>query len=293
MSSSNVPSAKRSERLVAACTLAILVVSTASFFVLKNTAISGEKTFADAALGRAAPLGVYVDVLAIDPVRESMNLRLDVATGSGPRGTEYYSPLHRDVALGVSDGETQQEYRFKRNTLVSSREFAASLRGSIGFYPLDRYTTQIVVIAHDFSTKDSPVSVPLRLTIWGGIPGWAVSVTKVRPSTGIADSVLNFSIYRPAPLVLFACVLYGIMVLIAASAIIIGTLIFVGIRQVEPTLISALAAMVFALPALRNLLPGAPPLGVLADVVIVLWAELAVAAGLIMIVLAWARRGSK
>ena len=34
-------------------------------------------------------------------------------------------------------------------------------------------------------------------------------------------------------------------------ALIIGSLVFIGIRQIEATLVSALGAMIFALPAVR------------------------------------------
>ena len=52
-----------------------------------------------------------------------------------------------------------------------------------------------------------------------------------------------------------------------------------------------LVAMVLALPFLRNALPGAPPLGVLADLFVFLWAEIAAVIALGLVVIMWARRG--
>jgi hypothetical protein len=49
--------------------------------------------------------------------------------------------------------------------------------------------------------------------------------------------------------------------------------------------------MVFSLPALRNVMPGGPPLGVRADSLVFLWSELAVVTGLALVVATWARRG--
>jgi len=68
-------------------------------------------------------------------------------------------------------------------------------------------------------------------------------------------------------------------------------LVFSGIRRVEVTLMGALGAAVFALPALRNALPGAPPLGVRADLIVFLWAELATVIAFGFFVAAWAHRG--
>ena len=54
---------------------------------------------------------------------------------------------------------------------------------------------------------------------------------------------------------------------------------------------AVLSAMTFSLPALRNVLPGAPPLGIRADSLVFLWAEVAVVVGLTLVVITWARHG--
>ncbi len=81
------------------------------------------------------------------------------------------------------------------------------------------------------------------------------------------------------------------MVLIGGSALTIAGLSFVGTRKIEATLIAALGAMVFAVPALRNIMPGAPPLGVRADASVFLWVQLTVILGLTIFVGTWAHRG--
>ncbi|MDB5396258.1 MAG: hypothetical protein JWM91_3764 [Rhodospirillales bacterium] len=79
------------------------------------------------------------------------------------------------------------------------------------------------------------------------------------------------------------------MIVMAFSDLTIGTLIFVGVRKIEVTLVGAIGAIVFALPALRNALPGTPPLDVLADVLVFFWAELSAVIALGLFVTAWAR----
>ncbi|MGA7085071.1 MAG: DUF4436 family protein, partial [Pseudolabrys sp.] len=61
---------------------------------------------------------------------------------------------------------------------------------------------------------------------------------------------------------------YSAMLVMMVCALTISSLVFLGLRRIEVTLIGALGAMIFALPALRNALPGAPPLGVRADILI-------------------------
>ena len=80
------------------------------------------------------------------------------------------------------------------------------------------------------------------------------------------------------------------MIVMTFCALILGSLVFLGVRRIEVTLVGALGAMIFALPALRNALPGAPPLGVRADMLIFFWAELGAIIALCLFVAAWARR---
>jgi hypothetical protein len=64
-------------------------------------------------------------------------------------------------------------------------------------------------------------------------------------------------------------------------------------RKLEVTLAGFLSGILFALPAMRYALPGSPPFGVLADQLVFFWAELAVALGLLLFVLAWAIHGPR
>jgi hypothetical protein len=83
------------------------------------------------------------------------------------------------------------------------------------------------------------------------------------------------------------------MIVLAVCALTTSTLVFVGIRRIEVTLVGVLGAIVFALPAMRNALPGAPPLGVRADVLVFFWAELAAVIAFSLFIAAWARRGAQ
>ena len=58
-------------------------------------------------------------------------------------------------------------------------------------------------------------------------------------------------------------------------------------------MIGSLAAITFALPVLRNALPGSPPPGVEADMWVFLWAELAFVLALALLVFKWAKAGPR
>jgi hypothetical protein len=83
------------------------------------------------------------------------------------------------------------------------------------------------------------------------------------------------------------------MVVLGSCALAIGLATFVDLRRAEATLVGALAAVAFALPVLRNALPGTPPLGIRADMFVFLWTELAAVIGLALVCFSWARAGPR
>ena len=55
-------------------------------------------------------------------------------------------------------------------------------------------------------------------------------------------------------------------------------------------MLSWAAALLFALPLLRNYLPNAPPVGASIDIYVYLWVIVAAVTGLVMLVVAWIRQ---
>jgi hypothetical protein len=290
---SDDPGARRRLIFVGSVLAAMVLAYIALFAVSKAVVVFREETFASPAAGGGLPLAIYVDLAAVDPVRLSMDVRLDVASAHGARGKHYGGRLNRDVELLVSDGDIEQEYTLRRGDPLSSRAFVAGLQGAVARYPFDSYATRIAVSAVELSANNGRKAIPVRATLWEGVPAWDLRVAQLRPLDSAQGLTLALDVRRPVPLVFFACVIYSLIGVIAVCAITIGALVFVGTRRLEVTLVGALAGMVFALPIMRNILPGAPPLGVLPDIFILLWAEVAVAVGLILFVTAWAQRGSQ
>ena len=70
-------------------------------------------------------------------------------------------------------------------------------------------------------------------------------------------------------------------------AVYVSARTYFGRRELQPTLMSWMGAMLFATIPLRNFLPGSPPPGAWVDAVIVLWVIVALVAALGLYVLAW------
>ncbi len=93
---------------------------------------------------------------------------------------------------------------------------------------------------------------------------WQVSVLNTRSIIGGSRTVIrlvhsNFFIIYPV-FVMFA--MWGVFIFLF---LLLMVTVVLRIRKVEPPLFALCAAMIFALPSLRNSIPLQPPLGVLVD----------------------------
>ena len=132
----------------------------------------------------------------------------------------------------------------------------------------------------------------MRVTFWERVLGYNFHTTS-HPAPDPNDLELTTTITRSGAFVLFALCAYGAMIVLACCALTIGILTFSDVRWPEATLVGAIGAMVFALPVLRNSLPGTPPLGVNADMWVFLWAQLAAVLAAALLVFKWAKTGPR
>ncbi|MDE3089868.1 MAG: DUF4436 family protein [Chloroflexota bacterium] len=99
-------------------------------------------------------------------------------------------------------------------------------------------------------------------------------------------------IQRSGTVIAFAVFIMALKWLLALSALFVALSVAVRGRKVELAMFSWLAALLFALPPLRNAMPGVPPLGSFNDFASFFWAEGIVALSLIIIVFTWLKRAS-
>lgn len=275
-------------------TVAALVGGYALLFVdLFNRPPAVEKVFATQPDESKRPLSIYFEIISIDPVRQALRGRLDFATKSEADGLHFDDAPGADLALHVSDGYDVQDVELQAGVRAPSKEIEIDISGQPDNYPVDAYEGKLLIRAFQGRAAAHGADIPIRLTAWQELSGWyaAVSIDKSSPGANVLS--LNINVHRAHAQIFFAFLLYGAMVLIGGSALTIASLAFIGTRRIETTLIAALGAMVFAVPALRNIMPGAPPLGVRADALVFLWVQLTVIFGLTIFVATWAHRGPR
>ncbi len=269
---------------------AVLVALTAGYLLMVRqfnvTELPSERHFG--VTGQVEPAGeVYLEPLSIDALNDAMQLRAYVSPSvSESRGA--HSASARDLTLLVSHDNTVEEVKLAAGDHIASSTFEVDLsEGSVAHYPLDSYVARLGVQLLD---GKSSLKLPARITVWEGVLGYGLHTTS-QPGADPNDVELTTAIARNGAFALFALCAYGAMLVLGCCALAIGVLTFTDVRRPEATLIGALAAITFALPVLRNALPGSPPLGVAADMWVFLWTELAAVLALALLVFKWAKAG--
>ena len=236
-----------------------------------------------------ARVNLYLQPIQIDTANESMQVRINVVPLSDAKVTI----ADRDFLLKIQRGKQMEHVQIRAGQSLPEVAYDFDLHdGDVRDYPLDRYVSLMTLAANESAQDGAERSLPIHVTAWEGVLGFDVkakSIATQRPD----ELQIQFAVSRTGAVSFFGLAIYAAMLVMMFCALIIGSLVFLGIRRIEVTLVGALGAMIFALPAVRNALPGAPPLGVRADILIFFWAELGAIIALCLFITAWARRGAQ
>jgi hypothetical protein len=269
---------------------AVLVALTAGYVLMARqfnvTELPSERHFG--AIDQVAPAGeVYLEPISIDALNDAMQMRAYVSPSISESKSAHSASDH-DLTLLVSHDNTVEEVKLAAGDHMASSTFEVDLNeGTVTHYPLDTYVARLGVQLLD---GKSSLRLPARITMWEGVLGYSLHTTS-QPAPDPDDVQLTTAITRSGAFALFALCAYAAMLALGCCALAIGILTFLDVRRAEATLIGALAAICFALPVLRNALPGSPPLGIQADMWVFLWTELAAVLSLALLVFKWAQAG--
>lgn len=273
---------------------AVLAVASVSYLLLflgsSRLDLPPERIFVarpeSSAAPQLRPVRLYLEVVGVDALRDAMQVRLTVEPASGgPDGLSW--PDRNLVLIATHDDDGQRIEVHARQPPPTTPVELDLYGGDISDYPLDRYraTLRLRCFVVPGPSGGPLVSVPITLVDWQRVLGYRLRTTIDQGAAG--EQRISFDIRRSEAFMFFALAGYGGMIVLAYSAASIGILVYLRRRTPDPSLMSAVAAIVFALPALRGALPGSAPLGVFADLFIFLWTEAAAVCALAVVVATW------
>jgi hypothetical protein len=270
---------------------ALLIALTAGYLmILRHFNVSeqpGERIFS--ATGSVGAAEVYLEPLSIDATNQGMQLRAYLSPNlSNDKNAR--AGADRDLTLLITHDKTVEEIKLAAGGHMASSTFEVDLNdGSVTDYPFDSFVARLGVQVLDGKAS---LNLPARITVWEGVLGYNLHTTSP-PGADPTDVQLVIAISRGGAIVLLALCGYAIMLVLGFCAVVMGVLTFINVRPPETGLIGSLAAFAFALPVLRGLLPGSPPLGVTADMWVFLWAEMVNVLALALVVFKWAHAGPR
>lgn len=132
--------------------------------------------------------------------------------------------------------------------------------------------------------------VPISISLLASTPGLKYS-GKVILGRDVSATLVQLNLQRAYNVVNVSIIVMCLMMGIALSivAMVLRTIVIHG-QKLDVLPLSLTIGLIFGLPALRNIQPGVPPVGVLGDYFSFVWAEIFVASAAIIMALTWVFR---
>jgi len=229
---------------------------------------------------------------SVDAVGDRLNATLSVLS-FGPIGAEDSGLLTDPVTVLVSDNDGPRTFTIGADEIPSPQALRLITNGFVERWPFDSHSVDVAFLT--VQTIDGETEpVPTLLCGSAHVPGWTFSSAEI-PGTddvtvdGEPVAQVRITATRSVATVAFGVVILVLMAILPALGLTVAIFAYRGLRKVEATLMSWMAAMLFATIPLRTFLPGAPPIGSWVDYLVVLWVVAGLVLTLVIYVGAWLR----
>jgi hypothetical protein len=152
-------------------------------------------------------------------------------------------------------------------------------------YPYDTYGMYLILSV----AKPDGTNVPSVLAVRNTAEGWTLDSTAQSPKDVPPDTFgFQLEMHRIVSTQVYALFIMALMWALAVAGVFMAlTLIRNTDHKIEAGPLTYLAALLFAFPLIRTLLPGDPALGILADFAAYFWVEVVVGMTLFALLVTW------
>lgn len=192
--------------------------------------------------------------------------------------------LKEDLVVRVRSAATPSRREYTRGMLPGVFPVPLTIAGHVERWPFDHYGSGPIEVQlfHGSDTQNPPELIPL--TFIDHLAGFKVSASKVS-----GQEAYRLSVRRALSTALFGIVICGVLIAIAALALVVAIQTMRDRRKFQPPMTTWYAAMLFAVVPLRNALPGSPPFGGWVDITVVLWVIVALVIAMLLYIVCWWR----
>ena len=180
-----------------------------------------------------------------------------------------YLSLTKPIAMIIGS----QTINFKANQPMPDQSLLMAFdTGNVNQYPFDQFSTSFLMIASSTEAQTlNATQVNLAFSIVGLAQAFYITPsfgTPVSLTTLIEVSVVASRSFTTR---FFSLFIFSSLWILSFTIFALATTLWLRDRTVEPPTIGFCAGFLFALPAIRNAQPGAPPIGCTVDVAGFFW----------------------
>jgi len=199
--------------------------------------------------------------------------------------------LNEAVDIRVVDDEGVHLVQFEAGDPFSAEEVSLQMDGDVNNYPYDTYQGSFSLLAETVSATGELMPLTLAIGAEHAETGWFTKYAINREASDEAK-VTVVSMNREPFQIGFALILGALMLLLTLMAVFVGILVITNRRESDPGVVGWLVGIVFALPFVRLIMPGDPPLGCLLDVEMFSWSMLLSVIAATLAMIAWVRQSA-
>lgn len=265
---------------IVAIVLAIVLVALYVLGLMMFRQDAGAEAFDLAAKGEKPQNGMimHVKVASIDPAKEIAVLSITPEPEGDLTDDKGYS-AKKDIEFTVYTDDGPKSVKIKAGDHMTTTQVTVAASGEISSYPMDKYQGDIEI------DSETPMTIDGESHVQAYTAEMSLS-DESKPT----EMSLNYEFARSKSIVIFAFFVLGLIALVAALALAVSLGVAGRGFRFEFGMIGWVGALLFVLPAIRNALPGQPPIGTVGDFAVFFWAEIIVIISLVTLVITWYRR---
>ena len=261
---------------------------------------------------------INVRVTSIEPAQGLVHERIRLIP-MGRFATDKVTPAV-DLKLLLNSVSGKQTITFPKGERIFAVDVTTSLSGNQNRYPFDRYLSDIDLLVTAQTQKATPMpeipagdddsdaqastlivgtsdlmqneTIPIKENFTASIPGikFGGNVARQDPYQ-LMHTII--SIRRANNVIFISVVVKTVMFLLAISIMVMVLRVTASPDTINLIPLSLCVALIFGLPALRNVQPGVPAVGALSDYISFIWAEFIVATSAVVLAWTWIIRSNR
>lgn len=228
---------------------------------------------------------VLVNVLSVDPIKGAMIAQVKAVPEGKFKDPATPSGLSTDLVLSLGEGKKAPNLLEKGKTLGSVETILPLTNGNVQLYPFDQYDAGLHIYLNDPKTEKAVI--PILLKFRPVMPGFHAQMRQISDPNIPGYVGLKLRISRSFATLFFSIFIMFVMWFLAIATFLIALNFLLRKRNFETLMLPYMSAVLFVLPAVRNIQPGIPVLGTLSDFLAFFGAQLGVAISLAIAFYAW------